>query len=199
METTRDGRALERAEGLSSSGFDGSRGSFGALDERIVPVRSVRGSPLTAWAAALPLGFLSGAVATVSLALLLFDPREQTPPGWALASIFATTWIASTWWLERGHGRVISVLGRGLRLGAVEWALLGVALARLGQLEAARALDGLRVAVGVELPVPSHETALVLATLCLVAVLAGSVLPRTLAGPVREELEAMSGQFADAG
>ena len=199
MQTTRDGRAREPFEGPSSGGMARGGGPFHALDARIVPVRAVRGSPLTAWACALPLGFLSGAVGVVTLALLLLDPRELTPPGWALASIFGATWLASTWWLARGHGRVISVLGRGLRLGSVEWALLGVALARLGPREAARALDGLHVALGFELPVPGHETSLVLATLCLVAVLAGSVLPRTLPGPLREEADGISRQFADAG
>ncbi len=78
---------------------------------------------------AIVLGFLSGFLAYMAVAMLLIpanakggDPNASMSNAILPAFIaFGIVWIASAWWMRRGAKRVSAVCRRGFLLGAAEW------------------------------------------------------------------------------
>lgn len=72
-------------------------------------------------AVAIVLGFFSGFLAYMAVAMLS-AASTRGGPSLALAfTAFGAVWIISAWWMRRGSTRVVEVFRRGFLLGAAEW------------------------------------------------------------------------------
>ncbi len=84
---------------------------------------------------AIVLGFFSGFLAYIAMAMLTLSPPKVAATAIVPAFItFGVVWIASVWWMRRGAKRVSTVFRRGFLLGAAEW----VAMIPLGFVVTAR-------------------------------------------------------------
>jgi hypothetical protein len=71
---------------------------------------------------AIVLGFFSGFLVYMAVAMLSVPGANSDPPSLALAFIaFGIAWGASAWWMCSGAKRVSTVFRRGFLLGAAEW------------------------------------------------------------------------------
>jgi|SRR5580704_2670745 hypothetical protein len=82
---------------------------------------------------AILLGFISGFLAYMAMAMVLGPARSDPSSLLAAFGAFGIVWMASAWWMYRGAKRVSSVCRRGFLLGAAEW----VAMIPLGFVVAA--------------------------------------------------------------
>jgi len=73
-------------------------------------------------AVAIVLGFLSGFLAYMAVAILAGVGAKGDPSALTTAFLaFGVVWIASAWWMRQGAKRVSAVCRRGFLLGAAEW------------------------------------------------------------------------------